>query len=486
MGSEWSEIALADCLAFVVDNRGKSAPLEDQGIPLIATNCISNENTYPVYERVRYVSEDTFNNWFRSHPLPGDVILTNKGSKNGAVCLVPSPVEFCIAQDMVALRANKAVIDPLYLFAILRSKVVQDRIKNLNVDSVIPHFKKTDFDKLFLPYPSRKTQEFIGRFYFYFCEKIELNRQINTTLESMAQALFKSWFVDFDPVIDNALAAGNEIPDALAARAARREALRQQTNETSNKTTGATDADSSEQALTDTGLSDQRLPPEIQQLFPDRFVLTEEIGWVPEGWEVKPLSSIIELIGGGTPKTSIEEYWGGDIPWFSVVDAPNSSDVFVLNTEKSITQSGLDNSSAKLLRKGTTIISARGTVGKCAVVSRPMAMNQSCYGLVGANGNADFFTYYMVLRKVHELQQRSHGSVFSTITRDTFKGLNVADCSALLTQKFDEQIEYYMDRILCNLEQIQVLTNLRDSLLPKLLSGQLTIPDAEQQLAEVL
>ncbi|MCA6062864.1 restriction endonuclease subunit S [Thalassolituus marinus] len=334
--------------------------------------------------------------------------------------------------------------------------------------------------------PDMRTQLFIADVLGTLDNKIALNRQINTTLESMAQALFKSWFVDFDPVIDNALAAGNEIPDALqkraAARAARREALRQQTS----KTTGATDAASSEQALPETGLSDQRLPSEIQQRFPDRFVFTEEMGWVPEGWGVKPLSSIIELIGGGTPKTSVEEYWGGDIPWFSVVDAPNPSDVFVLYTEKSITQSGLDNSSAKLLRKGTTIISARGTVGKCAVVSRPMAMNQSCYGLVGANGNADFFTYYMVLRKVHELQQRSHGSVFSTITRDTFKGLNVADCSALLTQKFDAQIESYMGRILCNLEQIQVLTNLRDSLLPKLLSGQITIPDAEQQLAEVL
>ena len=100
---------------------------------------------------------------------------------------------------------------------------------------------------------------------------------------------------------------------------------------------------------------------------------------------------MIKLIGGGTPKTNIEEYWNGDIPWFSVVDAPNDSDVFVLDTEKHVTQLGVDKSSTKILRTGTTIISARGTVGKCALVGEPMAMNQSCYGINGNEGISDIF-----------------------------------------------------------------------------------------------
>src|SRR5262249_16207912 len=128
------------------------------------------------------------------------ILLTTKGSQNGAVCLVPDPVDFAIAQDMVALRADEEVIDPLFLFAVLRSPSVQARIKNLDVSGVIPHFKKTDFDKLHLPYPDRDIKKEIGRFYFELSAKIELNRQMNATLEAMAQALFKSWFVDFDPV----------------------------------------------------------------------------------------------------------------------------------------------------------------------------------------------------------------------------------------------------------------------------------------------
>ena len=191
-------ISLAECVEFVVDNRGKTAPTADSGIPLIATNCIDSTDLYPSYKNVRYVSQETYDNWFRAHPKPNDIIITLKGSKNGAVCLVPDPVDFAIAQDMVALRANSEIIDPLYLFTVLRSREVQHQIKTLDVSGVIPHLKKTDFNKLTFPYPERRVQEYIGRTYYCFCQKIELLRQQNHTLESIAQTLFKEWFVNFN------------------------------------------------------------------------------------------------------------------------------------------------------------------------------------------------------------------------------------------------------------------------------------------------
>ncbi|MFD2270836.1 restriction endonuclease subunit S [Undibacterium arcticum] len=123
-------------------------------------------------------------------------------------------------------------------------------------------------------------------------------------------------------------------------------------------------------------------------------------------------------------KTSIPEYWGGDIPWFSVVDAPATTDVFVIDTAKHISVQGLNNSSTKLLAEGTTIISARGTVGRLALVGREMAMNQSCYGLRGKADDA-YFTYFSTYRLVESLKQRSHGSVFDTITTDTMRGVFV-------------------------------------------------------------
>ena len=149
-----------------------------------------------MYENLRYVSQETYDNWFRSHPKPGDILLTLKGSQNGAACLVPDPVDFVIAQDMVALRVDEEVIDPLFLFAALRSDAVQTQIKNLDVSGVIPHLKKSDFDKLMLPYPDRDTQRSIGQLYFSLSKKIDLLHRQNKTLEEMAAALFRQWFVE--------------------------------------------------------------------------------------------------------------------------------------------------------------------------------------------------------------------------------------------------------------------------------------------------
>ena len=191
-----NEIALSKTTKFIVDNRGKTVPTEIEGMPLIATNCINNKNLYPVYENLRYVSKETYENWFRSHPETNDIILTLKGSQNGAVCLVPNPVDFVIAQDMVALRADENIIDSKFLFAALRSDDVQAQIKNLDVSGVIPHLKKSDFNKLILPYPDRKTQSSIGNLYYNLSKKVELLESLNNTLEKLAQTFFRQWFIE--------------------------------------------------------------------------------------------------------------------------------------------------------------------------------------------------------------------------------------------------------------------------------------------------
>jgi type I restriction enzyme S subunit len=178
------------------------------------------------------------------------------------------------------------------------------------------------------------------------------------------------------------------------------------------------------------------------------------------------------------------EYWNGEIPWFSVVDAPTITDVFVIDTQKHITELGLNNSSTKLLANGTTIISARGTVGRLALVGRQMAMNQSCYGL---RGKADdvYFTYFSTYRLFESLKQRSHGSVFDTITTETMKGVLVFYPDKAVVQAFETLFQPVMDRMQNNLEKAQTLATLRDTLLPRLISGQLRLPDAEAMIGDV-
>ena len=116
-----NRVPLTELLSFIVDNRGKTVPTAPSGHKLIATNCVTNNTLFPVYEKIRYLSEETYQTWFRAHPIPGDILFVNKGTP-GRVCLVPDPVDFCIAQDMIALRADESKIYPKYLFAVLRSR----------------------------------------------------------------------------------------------------------------------------------------------------------------------------------------------------------------------------------------------------------------------------------------------------------------------------------------------------------------------------
>jgi len=141
-------------------------------------------------------------------------------------------------------------------------------------------------------------------------------------------------------------------------------------------------------------------------------------------WKKFRLSDIIEIIGGGTPKTTVKEYWDGDIPWLSVVDF-NNDNRLVYKTEKSITKKGLMESSTKILRKGQIIISARGTVGEIAQLAIDMAFNQSCYGLNGKKEITNDFLYYLLKYNISDFKKRTHGSVFDTITKKTFDQLFV-------------------------------------------------------------
>src|SRR3989338_174553 len=143
------------------------------------------------------------------------------------------------------------------------------------------------------------------------------------------------------------------------------------------------------------------------------------------GWKECKLGDVVEIIGGGTPKTSIPEYWNGNIPWLSVVDF-NTGNKYVYKTEKTITQKGLEGSSTALLNEGDIIISARGTVGALAVLKKQMAFNQSCYGIRGISGvsNQDY-VYYLIKDSINNLQQIAHGGVFDTITRETFDHITI-------------------------------------------------------------
>ena len=190
-----NRVPLTELLSFIVDNRGKTVPTAPSGHKLIATNCVTNNTLFPVYDKIRYLSEETYQTWFRAHPIPGDILFVNKGTP-GRVCLVPDPVDFCIAQDMIALRADESKIYPKYLFTVLRSREIQQQIYNTNVGDVIPHFKKQFLDQLLIPIPERSIQESIGDLYYVLSLKAERNKKINDNLADLLQTVYQERFGD--------------------------------------------------------------------------------------------------------------------------------------------------------------------------------------------------------------------------------------------------------------------------------------------------
>lgn len=195
-----------------------------------------------------------------------------------------------------------------------------------------------------------------------------------------------------------------------------------------------------------------------------------------EDWKENPLGKCIKLVGGGTPKTSEERFWNGNVFWLSGGDIANNHKSFVSSSEKSISEDGLNNSSAKLLPENAMVISARGTVGKYCLLSKPMAFSQSNYGILPIYNDCYFFTYLLVAYHIDELQSAAYGSVFDTITTKTFEGVSVLipkETSYIV--EFEKMIEPYFSKMKQNNKQIQTLIQQRDSLLPKLMSGEVKI-----------
>ncbi len=277
--------------------------------------------------------------------------------------------------------------------------------------------------------PSPDEQRAIAHILGTLDDKIELNRRMNATLEAMARTLFKSWFVDFDPV--RAKAEGR-----------------------------------------DTGL-----PREIADLFPDGFEASA-VGDVPVGWRVGSILECADLLSGGTPSTSIAAYWDGDIPWVSAKDVGAAYGLFVMDTERKITDAGVKNSSTRLLPKNTTVVTARGTVGSYCLLGREMAMNQTNYGLKAKAGVGDFFVFFSLVSLVTLLKKQAYGTIFDTVTTKTFQSAAVVHPNRSLLLHFEQRVTPLMDRILLNLEQSRALAALRDALLPKLISGEVRVGDA--------
>ena len=216
----------------------------------------------------------------------------------------------------------------------------------------------------------------------------------------------------------------------------------------------------------------------IEFRFPghERFPrVASPLGDTPQGWEIVAFTEIADVLSGGTPKTAVAEYWNGEIPFFTPRDAPAC--FYVQDTNKHITRLGLSKCASELYAPDTVLITARGTVGKVALPSVSMAMNQSCYALRGKAGIPQRFLFLMTLQQVDYLQTNTGGATFDTIVVDTFRQMKVVKPAHEVIASFVRQIDAIFEHVDTIQRQIQNLRRTRDLLLPRLLSGQVALTD---------
>jgi len=305
-------------------------------------------------------------------------------------------------------------------------------LEYMNADSAVPGLNRDAAHARKILVPELDEQRAIAHILGSLDDKIELNRQMNRTLEKMAQAAFKSWFIDFDLV--RAKVEGR----------------------------------------------DPGLPKEIADLFPDSFE-DSELGPIPKGWKVRPIGEAVQCVGGSTPSTKNPKYWdGGTNPFVTPKDMSSLISPVILGTERHITDAGVEKISSRQLPVGTVLLSSRAPIGYLAITEIPVSVNQ---GIIAMICNGDLPNHYVLQwtrTNMDIIKSNAGGTTFAEISKRNFRPIPVVIPPLDLLDAFVDQVGPLHQQLVLNCLESRELTAIRDTLLPKLISGELRVPDAEK------
>jgi type I restriction enzyme S subunit len=355
-------------------------------------------------------------------PGPG-VILGRKGAYRG-VHFSRQPF-FVI--DTAYYVVPKTELDMRWLYYAM----IHHKLGEIDDGSPIPSTTRSAVYPREFEVPKINEQRAIAAVLGSLDDKIELNRQMNETLEATARAIFKSWFVDFDPV--RAKMEGR-----------------------------------------DTGLSD-----DVAALFPVEFD-EDEVGQLPKGWSVSSIGREVDVLGGNTPSTKDSDYWGGQFAFATPKDLSNLNAPLLLRTERHLTEAGVNRVSSGLLPPGTVLMSSRAPIGYVAISSIPVCVNQGFAAMVCERSIGPVYAYFWTLFSMEEIKSRANGSTFAEISKSTFREIYFVRPPESLSKKFEKLAAPIFDRVSINLHNSRSLSRTRDLLLPKLMSGEVSIEDAEK------
>ncbi|KIA78871.1 hypothetical protein QR66_19090 [Chromobacterium piscinae] len=369
----------------------------------------------------------------KSRPKIGDVLLTKDGSI-GRVAVADRP-GICINQSVALLRPNERITPP-FLKYLLMAPYYQAVMEGDSDGSTIKHIYITRVDKMQVAIPPLDEQNRIVELVGRVDDRITLLRETNATLEAIAQALFKSWFVDFDPV--RAKMEGRAPEGMIDATAA---------------------------------------------LFPDGFE-ESELGLVPRGWRVCPIGDVVESVGGGTPNTKESSFWEpGEYCWTTPKDLSGVQAPVLLTTERKLSAKGLSKVSSGLLPAGTLLMSSRAPIGYLAIAQTPLAINQGYIAMLPSSRLPPLYMLFWCRHNMENIKGRANGSTFMEISKKAFRPIPALVPSEPILAAFVDVAEPLFTRLVENEKQAETLAALRDTLLPRLISGQLRLPEAEALIA---
>jgi type I restriction enzyme S subunit len=436
-------------------------------------------------DKIDYISEQDFSRLFTDTKISqrklrdGDVLTGIIGTFGNAYRYTKDD-HFGISSSVAILRPDQKVLDPDFLYYVLTSQIFKATVEAYKGGSVQGYTNIATLKVLPIPLPDILIQKNIISQLKVLDDKIQLNRQANQTLEKMAQALFKSWFVDFDPVIDNALEADNPIPDELQERAERR---KQQLAKPNHKL----------------------LPEDIRQLFSNEFELTEEMGWVPKGWEVSNIASETDFKNGYAFKSKdLLKSEENTLPVFKMGHIHRGGGFKAEGTKSYFPSNKVDKVlSEYLAKKGDLLMSMTDMKSNMVILGNTALMPVSDTYLVNQRvgrlrasdkSNLNYpYLYYFTNHPpvVEELRSRANSGVQVNLTTASIKETPILVPDINVHSEFDKQVKPFLEKTFENDASSKSLAQLRDTLLPKLISGELRLPsealqDVEQQLAETI
>ena len=449
--SDYKEYKLRDLVTF---SQGIQVPVEEQSNTrhsnmerFVRIVDFTNPNEEP-----RFIKIKDSKYWVNKK----NVVMIRYGSATAGK--VVRGLEGYIANNMFKVIPNKSILNEEFLYYFLSQSSIYSYLMNSQSSSTMPAIKFSDFDNIKIKLPSLDIQKHIALKLNRLNNKIELNTQINQTLEQISQALFKSWFVDFDPV----RAKVQALSDGLSFEQAELAAMQAISGKTPEELT----------ALSQTQPDRYAELAETAKAFPCEMVEVDGVE-VPKGWEFKALSDLGQIICGKTPSKSNKEFYGDDVPFIKIPDMHNQ--VFITQTTDNLSVVGANSQSKKYIPAKSICVSCIATVGLVSMTSKPSHTNQQINSIIPDDEQSCEFLYLSLKQPSMTKYLKdlaSGGSATLNLNTSTFSKIEIMTPSKEIIDIFHNKVCYFFEKILSNSIENKRLSKTRDLLLPRLLNGE--------------